>query len=1152
MYRRGFCVELACLLVVVLALASSPVPLGAEDTDRGRAAVSVTKDPTLELKSAMDREPTLLTGEYVGGIESDSEGSAEQGEDGLPAPVSPFASLPVLSVGIQQQIEGVPSDEMLRIIAILRHFPQDRISQQVRSRHAVERAEIETGIREILAEHAARRDPSLPRDADNIADLMRTWPQERAALKPFQQRHEALDLIIKDEMAAALASELAPALDRVRIKVESIGGDVEFTTLAVGMVIARVPAGRIAELAGQADVIRVIEDGLLDSHLSIMDDATLVNAPGGLWDSGNSGGIYDPAVIDSGLDLTHPGMMNSVSPLRDNFWTWYLVAGNGSASFGDIFSPDDLQGHGTHVSGIVGSYGTGFYPNELGMSSGVDKMVTLKAGWLNSSTGRASMFWSDKYNIVNRALYDTGNLSPGTFADDVDGMNLSYGGSTSLDDTDGSRFWDSVISSYSDLPVTISAGNSGPSNTLFSDPAVSYNAITVANANDMNTADRNDDVINPGSTVGPTASGRRKPDLSAPGTSIFAPNNDWETEADYIDKTGTSMAAPAVLGIAMDLMDAGLFDELSIKAVLINTAQKNEPGMNIEGDSDGWHPQIGWGLMNALAAYFHRYDVFVDSVAPRNTAGDYQLYSGSMRDEGPSGEGRDRATMVWNRHATYATSAPPATYFSLIDLNLRLYNESSEGLIGGEFNPIDNVHQVRIGSSAGDTDVVVKAYAWSTTFSHGNATQTFALATEDGFTRVDLPSAFQGIAIWPTSVEPSEEADIEFWLRNDSDIASHSNLFDLSLPAGWSLISGTDPLDVGSIPGDAGTSTHATYTVRAPGGAPGGGTTIVLQHSHDSYGEEWGTFNWNMGVTVEIDVIAPSPDPMAFSMLPAAVNQASIDMSATFATDIHAPVEYYLEYTVSPTGGTGGSNSGWLLSRDYTDGSLQPNHSYCYRAWARDNATSPNLTFPSPDSCIFTMIEVPPAPAPGGPTTSSVAVQSQGVFTNLNQGAAGLRVDNVTQGTDSGWVQGPVNWNSLGLAANTQYTFATRSRNSDGFENPIGPGAALFTLAMLPAAAPFGGTTHQSVLVRWDANGNPAGTEFFVDNITLGTNSGWTTALEWLDTSTGPDSSYSYLVRARNGDGLETGTVFVGTVETGFFGDGFESGDTAAWSSTTP
>ena len=99
-------------------------------------------------------------------------------------------------------------------------------------------------------------------------------------------------------------------------------------------------------------------------------------------------------------------------------------------------------------------------------------------------------------------------------------------------------------------------------------------------------------------------------------------------------------------------LDAGVLDEKSIKALLINTAQKNEAGIDIEDDADGWDPAAGWGLMNAWAAYYHRGDVILDSVTPREQPGDYHLYSGRMRDEGPAGEGRDRATMVWNRHAT--------------------------------------------------------------------------------------------------------------------------------------------------------------------------------------------------------------------------------------------------------------------------------------------------------------------------------------------------------------------------------------------------------------------------------------------------------------------------------------------------------------------
>jgi hypothetical protein len=299
-------------------------------------------------------------------------------------------------------------------------------------------------------------------------------------------------------------------------------------------------------------------------------------------------------------------------------------------------------------------------------------------------------------------------------------------------------------------------------------------------------------------------------------------------------------------------MDAGVIDELEIKSLLVNTAQKNEPGINIENDPDGWDPAAGWGLMNAWSAYFHRADVRRSTVTPRTTAGDYRLWKGVMRDEGAAGEGRDRATMVWNRHATYNTAAPPITYYSLVDLNLRLFQESDELSIDTDLTGSDNVHQVRVGPGAGLTDVILKTYAWSISFSHGGATEEFALATEEGFVEVDLPATFQGIGSWPTEMEPNEVRTFEFWLQNNSDIASHDNQFELMLPAGWTLVSGPAIFNAGSIAGEGGSSTHVVWTLRAQPTVQDG-VVIVSQHTHDSYLEPWGPSNWNMHVNVRVD-----------------------------------------------------------------------------------------------------------------------------------------------------------------------------------------------------------------------------------------------------------------------------------------------------------
>jgi len=1158
-------------------------------------------------------------------------------------PVGPFATLPVVSEELQRMIARTPAQELLRVIVQLRHLPQDRVSRDVSMHHSGERAGIEEQTTRVMADFAARRDPTLPADADNIPELIATFPQEREALRPLNERQEALSLVIVNEMKVDLDAELAPFIERVSGEIERLGGQLEFSTTAGSLIVARVPASRIAELGRHPDVLRVFEDQTCHGQLTTMDDATLVNVAGGLWDSGFDGGLYDPAIIDTGLDINHPAMATGTSPQRDLFYTWYLVAGADDPTYNDEPSEDDLQGHGTHVAGIVGSYGSSGYTNHLGMAYGVDKLVSLKAGWLDIF-GNGVMKWSDRHHIVDRALYDTDQLRPiGTFNDDVDGLNLSFAGETTSDDTDDSRFWDSVISSYPDLPMTIAAGNSGPTNTNFNNPSLTYNAITVAIVWDHGTADRDDDTIDSMSSFGPTASGRRKPDIAAPGTNITAPNNDWETEPDFVSKSGTSMAAPSVLGIVMDLMDAGVIDELELKALLINTAQKNEPGINIESDPDGWDPQIGWGYMNSLAAYYHRADVITSTVTPRGTTGEYRLFKGSMRDEGSFGEGRDRATMVWNRHATYNPAAPPTTYFSLSDLNLRLYRESDETLFDYDTTAIDNVQQVRVPAGTAATDVIVKAYAWSTSFAHGGSTEPFALATEEDFTEVPLPSSFAAGGMWQSSVEPNEVIDMSVRITNNSEIASHNNTFDLDLPTGWIRLSGNEVQDVGSAAGGGGTSAWATWTVQAPPAPPTGATQIHTPHSHNSYNTPFTGVSWYFPITVEWDTTPPTPDPMVFSTDPAQAGTTAISMTATVATDLHEPVEYYLFFQSSPTGGSGGSHSGWQSSRTYTDSGLEPNDEYCYRPYAHDSATAHNQTSTPVTECAFTMIqtadapalsavstssinvlsqgtfnnltagwsgirvdnmynadtsgwvqgpvnwtngglatnteysyagrsrngdaieasigpwasaytlvEAPMSPAVTGTSTTTVDVASQGSYSNLGAGLSGLRVDNTTQGTNSGWAAGSVSWTSTGLTPNTQYSFVGLSRNGDGVENPASAETSVVTLAAPPAPAPVFTLTHTSVTVRWSANGNPTGTEFLVENTTSGASSGWTTGLEWLDISTGPSATYSYRGRARNAAGIETAMVPFGDVATPFWGDGFESGSTGAWSASVP
>ena len=1080
-------------------------------------------------------------------------------EMGQSYPVTPYQigsiidSALAVKITAAQNSQNISQDESdsIRLIVYLNYLPHQQVFEKIIQNHQPELDALETKRQGLLAETVARRDLEAETDALNYPSMLLFNDGYKADMKTMNEEHEALSLVIKNQAINEISELVVNFQQPIKAQLNAMGVEVEFGAVAGNLLVIKADLNQVETIATLPGILRIAEDEMMEGHLNLLPSSSMIDPADssllGLWDSNFTGGIYDPAIIDSGLDDNHPAMENNASPFRNNFQTWYLVAANGSASFDDEISADDLQGHGTAVAGIVGSYGSTGFSNHLGVSHGVDKLVNLKAGFRNTS-GTASMFYSDLFRIVDRGLNDTNALQPGnSFLDDIDGMNLSYGGSTTLDDTDVGRFLDSVISTYTDTPITVSAGNSGPSNTLFSDTASAYNVITVGNADDRNTVSRNDDIMRASSTVGPTASGRKKPDLSTYGTFLSSPNNDWEGgTADFTNFTGTSASAPVILGVIMDLNDAGVFDELAVKALLINTAQKNLTSVSIEDDADGWDPQVGWGVMNAFAAFFHRFDTFKDSVAPRNTDGEYQLYKGSMRDEGAGGEGRDRATLVWNRSATYLANNTPSEYFNLSDINLRLYAEDNNSLIDIDATGSDNVHQVRIGAGAADTDVVVKVYAWSTAFDNGNATEEYALATEDGFSRADFPTTFQGIALWPTEVEPNEVFDINFWLRNDSELASHNNEFDLNLPAGFTLISGTDTQNVGSAAGNGGNTISVTYTIRAAAVAADG-VNVQIKHSHNSYLEEYGAFNWNMGLNVRVDNTPPNPNPMAFSTPPFNSDLNELSMTAQFATDIHAdPIQYYLDYINSPSGGSGGTDSGWINQRNYTDTSLGSNHEYCYRAWARDSASSPNLTTPSVTTCAYTSQEFLGTIQIDAINNNSITVSASTLPPNLTLGVSGMQFENIVDGTTSAWQQDGTPWMSGGLVAATEYDFFVRVRNGDGDVMAEGASVTTSTLANPPAVNSIDLISDSQIQVNLNANSNGPSAEYLIQNVTNGNDSGWINSLSWVQSGLACDIPYTYQARARNLDGIVTIIVSIGTINNDcnndvIFVDGFDN-----------
>lgn len=194
------------------------------------------------------------------------------------------------------------------------------------------------------------------------------------------------------------------------------------------------------------------------------------------------------------------------------------------------------------------------------------------------------------------------------------------------------------------------------------------------------------------------------------------------------------------------------------------------------------------------------------------------------------------------------------------------------------------------------------------------------------------------------------------------------------------------------------------------------------------YGSGTGSCN-NYSLEIDYDRVAPTPNPMSFSTAPTELNTTQVLMRSTIASDPVGPVNYYFDFTSSPTAGLGGSDSGWQTSRSYTDSGLRPNESYCYRVRARDG--NGNLTNYSASDCDYTRANPATLVSYSGITENSIKVN---VALNGNPAGTEVWVRNVTAGVGSGWSTN-LTWNSTGLTCGTTYEFETFTRNGDGFTN---------------------------------------------------------------------------------------------------------------------
>ena len=252
--------------------------------------------------------------------------------------------------------------------------------------------------------------------------------------------------------------------------------------------------------------------------------------------------------------------------------------------------PDDF-GHGTHVAGIIGGSGV------EGSVRGVAPEATFVS--LQVLDGNGGGYTSDVIEAVEWAIENREQYG-------IRILNLSLGHpvyeSWRSDPLtrEVERAW------AAGLLVVTSAGNRGRDGYMtINSPGNDPYVLTIGAINDLNTADRGDDIATTYSSRGPSFGDHvLKPDLSAPGNRIvscLSPDSavadlfpDRVIDGDRIELSGSSMAAGVASGAAAILLERK--PEMTpdqVKLVLMLSAEK------VEGDDVF---AVGAGRMNLVRA----------------------------------------------------------------------------------------------------------------------------------------------------------------------------------------------------------------------------------------------------------------------------------------------------------------------------------------------------------------------------------------------------------------------------------------------------------------------------------------------------------------------------------------------------------------------
>ncbi|MFQ5593976.1 MAG: S8 family peptidase [Anaerolineae bacterium] len=364
----------------------------------------------------------------------------------------------------------------------------------------------------------------------------------------------SMDDAAEDEVMSVivrLRSTLRADSDEAGYLEEMAAGPAVYRYSLLPAIAIEATAVQIEQMTDNPTVDRIWPD--LPVHTMLDVSAPIVRAPL-VWDAGFTGQGVTIAVVDTGIDIQHPDFEGRIADATD-------YTGQGA---------DDNNGHGTHVASTAAGSGAA----SDGKYRGVAPEATIIAAKVLRGDGSGSQ--SDVMAGIEWAVQKGAQV-----------INLSLGGPpTPCDGTDAlSELVDAAVDAG--VVMCVAAGNSGPGRSTVGSPGCARKVVTVgATVSDPST---DYDEIARFSSRGPTADGRRKPDLALPGVGIVAARADGTSLGDvvndhYTSLQGTSMATPHATGMAALLLSSnpGLSAE-QIKQRMVAGART----MHLDGNAQG-------------------------------------------------------------------------------------------------------------------------------------------------------------------------------------------------------------------------------------------------------------------------------------------------------------------------------------------------------------------------------------------------------------------------------------------------------------------------------------------------------------------------------------------------------------------------------------